>query len=584
MAKMIPHTIHPSVKSSAEKRLFRLFKDAPGTENWIILHSLGLSRHQTKRRSEIDFLILCDRGVFILEVKGGRMSREEGVWYTQDRFNQYSRLHESPFEQASSAMFALEKDIRLNFGKSHPLSKVLIGYGVMFPSTNDESIELGTDGDRNLTYFFEDTRQPISRFVGRIATFFESKSPSAERPTLTQLSELVDFLRGDFDLIPPLWINVIETEDQLLELTKEQYRILDVMIGRPRVIIRGAAGTGKTELARREALTAAMSRKRTLFLCYNRLLAAKLRSDPVLNPYSEHLKISSIYQFMDELIRQSSFAEEFSEKRQEVDVKNLYGSLYPEYTALTLLESEENLWDFIVVDEGQDLVTERILDLLELCLVGGLESGNWRWFMDDNNQASVYGVADISSISRLEQYCINLQLTVNCRNTRQIHEETRMMTNPKIQAVAKVDGRPVRYAWYSNPKNQIKTLEKQLNRLALEGVNSRQVVILSAVSLTKSVVRQLPIKQVEELDETILSEELMVDKILYSTVSAFKGLEAYVVILTDINEFESDWWKSVLYVGMSRAKVELVILLPEKLKTAYNQKLRDMLENIEDEE
>ncbi len=584
MARMIPQTIHPDVKSKAEKRIFRLLKDAPNTDDWVVLHSLGLSRHQTKRRGEIDFVILCDRGIFVIEVKGGRISRNAGIWQTQDKYDEYSTLHESPYEQASSAMFALEKDIRAKFPDGHPLCKIVMGYGVMLPNTNEYAIEFGTDGDRGLTYCVEDARQPVSRYIGRIATFFENKTPSRRRPSIQDLDELVSFLRGDFDLLPPLWSKVKETDDELLELTREQYQLLDAMIGRPRIIIRGAAGTGKTELARREVLNAARAGKNVLFLCYNRLLATKLRADPLLTQYAENIKIGSVYQHMDELIRISPYADEFHAKWDSEDSDVIYKRLYPEYASLALLEAEENAWDMIVVDEGQDLITEQILDFLGLCLPGGLESGNWRWFMDDNNQAAVYGMADPTSVSHLEQFGVSQLLTVNCRNTRQIHDETRMLTNPEVQAVARVDGLPVRYAWYSKPSDQKNLLKKQINRITTGGVSATDVVILSAVSSSKSVAGKLPEVEVKKLDEAFLTGKDTAESIRYSTVSAFKGLEADVVILTDVNDFESDWWKAVLYVGMSRARVDLVILLPEKLKSAYNQKLREMLENIKDED
>ena len=64
MAKMIPSTIHPDIKSNAEKRIFRQLQEAKGTDTWIVLHSLGLARHQKKRRGEIDFIIICPRGIF----------------------------------------------------------------------------------------------------------------------------------------------------------------------------------------------------------------------------------------------------------------------------------------------------------------------------------------------------------------------------------------------------------------------------------------------------------------------------------------------------------------------------------------
>ncbi|WP_444898359.1 NERD domain-containing protein [Microbulbifer sp. VAAC004] len=582
MARMIPQTIHPDVKSSAEKRMFRLLKDAPNTDNWIIIHSLGLSRHQTKRRGEIDFVILCDRGVFIIEVKGGRISRNGGIWQTQNKYNEYSKLHESPYEQASSAMFALERDVRAKFMGGHPLHKVIMGYGVMLPNTSESTIEFGTDGDRDLTYCIEDSRQPISHYISRIASFFEKKNTSLQRPTPKDLEVLSTFLRGDFDLLPPLWSKAKETEEELLELTKEQYQLLDTMVGRPRIIIRGAAGTGKTELARREVLNAARSRKSVLLLCYNRLLAAKLQTDPLCSQYSENIQVSSVYQYMDELIRSSPYIDEFRAKQDEEDPDLIYRELYPEYASLAKL-NDENSWDMLIVDEGQDFITESVLDFLGLCLSGGLESGSWRWFMDDNNQAAVYGKADPSSISRLEQFGVSHLLTINCRNTRQIHDETSMLTTPEMLAVARVEGLPVRYVWYSKSSDQKKLLKKQINRIVSGGISRKDVVILSGSSGAKAVAGELTGSEVKDLDEACLTNKNAEDVVRRTTISAFKGLEADVIILTDINDFESDWWKSVLYVGMSRARVELVILLPEKLRVVYNQKVREMLDSIKDE-
>ena len=112
MAKMIPVTVHPDVRSGGERRIFALMRDAPGTDTWICLHSLGLARHPYKRRAEIDFLLISGKGVFVLEVKAGRVARTEGEWTYTDRYGQQNRKRESPFDQASSAMFALEKEIK----------------------------------------------------------------------------------------------------------------------------------------------------------------------------------------------------------------------------------------------------------------------------------------------------------------------------------------------------------------------------------------------------------------------------------------------------------------------------------------
>lgn len=45
MAIMIPSVISPEVKSPAERRIFEWFQSAPGTDDWIVLHSMGITTH-----------------------------------------------------------------------------------------------------------------------------------------------------------------------------------------------------------------------------------------------------------------------------------------------------------------------------------------------------------------------------------------------------------------------------------------------------------------------------------------------------------------------------------------------------------
>ena len=55
--------------------------------------------------------------------------------------------------------------------------------------------------------------------------------------------------------------------------------------------------------------------------------------------------------------------------------------------------------------------------------------------------------------------------------------------------------------------------------------------------------------------------------VLYSTIRAFKGLEADIIIVTDVPKPEdgSKFTKNDLYVACSRAKHRLVVVSKEKL-------------------
>jgi hypothetical protein len=582
MAVMIPAVIHSDVSSSAEKRIFRLLRDAPNTEDWVVLHSLGLAKHQTKRRGEIDFLVICSRGIFVLEVKGGRVARNNGVWITRDRYGNNNKLNESPFEQAASAMFSLEKYIKNNHELGEKLGKLIFGYGVVLP--NSPSFDVEPDGDAQITYFLEDTRQSIARYIGRIALFSEEQTlGKRKRPTHKDIDELVSYLRGDFDVVLPLWEKIRETDDELLQLTKEQYQILSVLDIKPRVIVRGAAGTGKTLIANKEATTAASRRtNKVLFVCYNRFLASKLNQNLVKEQFYKNITVCSLYQLMDELIRDSAYGEEFAQKKQLSDNDEIYSVLYPEYASLAVMDNDAISWDILIVDEGQDFISEPVLDFFDLCLVGGLESGNWRWFMDDNNQAAVFGRNEPASIERLESFGVSHMLTINCRNTVQIQEETQMLSTPRARAIARVEGLPVRYVWFGS--NQISALMRQIDRINKEGVSKSDVVILSARSISESAAAKITSDNVLPFEQISLTNNKNINHIPYTTISTFKGLEADIVILTDIEKLDGDWWRAVLYVGMTRTRVELVVLLPEKLRNIYNAKVNNALALLDDEE
>src|SRR4051794_24955958 len=114
MARMIPTAFAETTVSAAERKLFQLLKNDPGTTDWIALHSLGLSRRGKKPYGEIDFVVLIPGGgVICLEVKGGRVACRDGEWQTTDRYDRTERLRRSPFLQARESMFAL-RDAVLN--------------------------------------------------------------------------------------------------------------------------------------------------------------------------------------------------------------------------------------------------------------------------------------------------------------------------------------------------------------------------------------------------------------------------------------------------------------------------------------
>ena len=53
------------------------------------------------------------------------------------------------------------------------------------------------------------------------------------------------------------------------------------------------------------------------------------------------------------------------------------------------------------------------------------------------------------------------------------------------------------------------------------------------------------------------------DDITWSIVSGFKGLENDIAILAALTDIETDWRRGVAYVGMSRARTRLHVIIQE---------------------
>jgi hypothetical protein len=219
------------------------------------------------------------------------------------------------------------------------------------------------------------------------------------------------------------------------------------------------------------------------------------------------------------------------------------------------------------------MMTDPLLDVLDSCLAGGLEAGNWWVFCDANNQAAVFGSFDEKAFSRIMRFGQVMLLPTNRRNTKQIADETIMLARPRVCAPSPIEGLPVKYAWYAKPGDQARVLSRIVRSVLAEKIAPHRITVLSprraenccATAVTDPKIVPLTSQNVCDItggNHSVLSS---------CSVSAFKGLENDFVVLTDIEDLEAEWWRSVIYVGMSRARVGLYVLLNEAMRPVYDQ-------------
>jgi len=323
--------------------------------------------------------------------------------------------------------------------------------------------------------------------------------------------------------------------------------------------------------------------RRTLLICFNRLLGDWLCRQAAESLNSENVTAGSYFRLLRELILQSSAASEFMEHERQSQTEDLFDEVYANH-GRTAVQEINKPYDVLVMDEGQDLLRASVLSVLDCWLRKGLADGRWAIFGDFERQA-LFGTSDAMQLrGALKQVAPDYargRLSLNCRNTRSIGEETALLSgfeSPPYR-LAQVMGSPVDYRYYNSPESERKLIAETLLRLLSNGVRASDIVVLSRLRLENSAVGQLDggkeFRILDVLDR--VSKDSATPVIRFATVHAFKGMESPVVVLCDIERVGESEPQSLLYVAMSRARSQLIVLAHENASRTIGECVRRKL-------
>lgn len=555
MALMIPTVMSPDIKSNAEKHIFEWFKNAPDTDDWIVLHSMGISSHRRVIHGETDFLVLAPgKGIFALEVKGGRVKRELGKWIFINKYGDIDQKVRGPFDQAWEGIYSIKSSIEIKLDSEHRhLKQVMFGIGVMFPDIDYQSV--GVDEESWQVFDINDGKN-VRDFIQRITDGalrtrkrLEYAVSEDAFPTSEDIKYIASLLRGDFDQDVPLRIKQKYTEEHLLSLTNEQAQCIEQLEDNPRCLIRGTAGTGKTLLAIEASKKAALSGEYVALFCYNKALGEWLEDYFAGLPRElRPMYVGTFHGYMMRLLKSRGIS-------ISVPVSNeFYECMLPKMAENSL---RDNPLPFtrVIIDEAQDLIEDNYLQVLNLCLSGGLSNGKWTMFGDFSMQ-SIYSdsMTELAYLEVLESWSsfTLFKLRKNCRNTKKICIDIENIVGISENAAFEdhINTPSVDHIIYSDMNDQKTRLVLLLNDLISKNIKRENIVILSPKKRSNSVVNLL---------DGIIVKNYSVKEagnITFSTIQGYKGLESSTVILTDIESYENE---KLIYVGLSRARFDLHI-------------------------
>lgn len=562
---MIPPVIGDETASPGEKEIFERFQSEPGTDQWAVLHSLDVPRHRRQLMGEIDFVIAVPgKGVLCLEVKAHRTVRRtpDGLWHLGHSLP----TRTSPFRQASEATHSLRDHVT---GRTAGLRKVLFWSAVCFTRVPFTLASPAEWHDWQVIDSGALRARPIASLVTAVldhARALAASAPSAtwfdagaDSPTPAQIDSLVKMLRPSFEFFESPKSRRRQRDDELLRYTSEQFVALDAMTANPRVVFEGAAGTGKTLLALEETRRSVLRGERALFCCFNRLLGKWLKKEA--EPFGDAAVTGTFHSHLLQLTGLTV---------PEGADTSFWERELPDAAIEKALSDSVPPFDILVIDEAQDLLQDNYLDVLDLLVDGGLAAGRWRMFGDFEQQA-IYGSSCLSITQALNERATGtprFNLTKNCRNTPRIASFVKLLAAYErgFPEVLRPDnGIEPQTIYYDTPEDQGAKLANLLDELSADGYSGREIVLLSPYAQGSAAQRVTNLRWSERLKPATAETP---GGVRYTTVHAYKGLEAPVVIVTDISSIGTDADNSLFYTAVTRATERLYVLATSQLKPA----------------
>ncbi len=555
---MVPPTFTGSGGgATAERALFDALQRRLD-DDFFVYHQLSYVTGGAEE-GEVDFLVVHRQlGLLAVECKGEGVKRgADGRWIRIESGGVQRPLRESPFDQVQRHIKQLVRELGGRLGVVLPGFEgrlpMFHGHALAFPLVRVGAVNLPLDVNRTIVFDAEDLAEIGERVRGAFDFWRGQLGPRTPFDPKQFKRFRKHVLQPRLHLAPSLGAQVDLERQDLVRLTEDQLLVTRGLTVNPRFSVRGGAGTGKTVVALEMVRALAAQGEDVLMLCFNEALAEHLRaSSQAWADTPGRVRVAHFHELCLEafdLLGQPRAIPTTAAGASPSDVARYWNEEAPLKLMEALDAGKMPRWDALIVDEGQDFATDW-WSILDDCLRQG-DQGRLIVFHDPGQDI-------FDRQATLPDLGFEFPLCLNFRNPRRIGEALQELSGCDTQPHPRCpDGEPptvVAQAGAASARSRLSGLVREL--VADRGLRPEQITVLTPHSRRNSLLA----------DQTELGgHPLAADPhdragaVLHTTIGKFKGLEADVVILADIDPTDPRCDVSARYVAASRARHRLYV-------------------------
>ena len=356
---------HPSEAKFHKSFLLHIRESDILGEDVHVYHSYFLGKHKDQIEGEIDFVILCELGVIVVEVKGGLIDYHNGGFYQTNRRTKET-VDINPVGQARKNKASIRHLINrggLNF------SPVVI-HAIVFPDCvfNEEELNINTED------LFSAKNSPIN-FANKLKSLFKKTKRHLELNEVAEYTEKLSSQQLDHlrNVLAPSIQSSEAKFNHLLEAKNQNVlrnlRILRGVLNNRRLMIETPFAGSKSFYVVDNIIqkVRTFGYKEIVYICWNKLLAKKMRL--LFNERDlAHVKVYEYHRLVEALVKDKVAFDDISSVIQN---KIVNAEQLPRFV-------------YIIVDEAQELFHQGLYDLLNTICVQkeGVKKGRWTIFYD----------------------------------------------------------------------------------------------------------------------------------------------------------------------------------------------------------